>query len=220
MIQIFICNFAVINIKNMRNLILICLMILAVSCGNSKTNKEKQMNSDNKNLTELLQDRRSIRRYTDRKIPRDTLMRIAEVGLFAPSSYGQNPVEFVVIDDPAMLHAVAECKSIGAPSVANAAAAIIVAVDTVKGELWVEDASVAAGYILLGAENLGVGACWNQIHLRDGQKISASKEICQITDIPSSYEVVAVIALGYPAEHKSPRTLEEMKPERIHFDKF
>lgn len=194
--------------------------MLAVSCGSAQTSNDKQMNRKNKDLTELLQDRRSIRRYTNQKIGRDTLMRIAEAGLFAPSSYGQNPVEFVVTDDPSMLQAVAACKSIGAASVANAAAAIIVAVDTTKGELWVEDASVAAGYILLGAENYGIGACWNQIRLRDGEKASASREICQITGIPSSYEVVAVIALGYPAEQKAPRTLEEMKPERIHFDKF
>lgn len=204
----------------MRYLFSICLMFLIVSCGNSQRANVKSMNNDKKNLTELLQDRRSIRRYTSQKIDRDTLMKIAEAGLFAPSSYGQNPVEFVVVDDPAMLRSVAECKSIGAPSVANAAAAIIVAVDTTKGELWVEDASVAAGYILLGAENYGIGACWNQIHLRDGKNKSASKEICELTGMPSFYEVVAVIALGYPAEQKPPRTLKEMNPGRIHFEKF
>ena len=204
----------------MRNLLFICMMFLVTSCGNSQTTNDKDMNNENKNLTELLRERRSIRRYTSQKIDRDTLRMIAEAGLFAPSSYGQNPVEFVIIDDPAELHSVAACKAIGAPSVANAAAAIIVAVDTAKGELWVEDASVAAGYILLAAENYGIGACWNQIHLRKGKKATASKEICEITGIPSSYEVVAVIALGYPAETKAPRTLEEMNPQRIHFDKF
>lgn len=204
----------------MRYLISICLMFLIISCGNSQTTNVKRMNNSNRNLTELLQDRRSIRRYTSQKIDRDTLMKIAEAGLFAPSSYGQNPVEFVVVDDPAMLHAVASCKSIGAPAVANAAAAIIVAVDTTKGELWIEDASVVAGYILLGAEDYGIGACWNQIHLREGKNKSASKEICELTGIPSSYEIVAVIALGYPAEQKPPRTLEEMNPGRIHFEKF
>ncbi len=204
----------------MRNLILICLAFLVVSCGKSQTTNDKQMNDSNKNLTELLQNRRSIRRYTGQKIDRDILEKIAAAGLFAPSSYGQKPVEFVIIDDAAMLRAVAECKAIGAPAVAKAAAAIIVAVDTSKGELWVEDASVAAGYILLGAEHYGIGACWNQIHLRDGKKTSASKEICQLTHIPSSYEVITVIALGYPAEQKAPRSLKEMNPSRIHFDKF
>ena len=204
----------------MRNLILICMVFFAACCGSSSIIKNENMDNTDRSLIELLQDRRSIRRYTDRKIDRDTLEKIVEAGLFAPSSYGQNPVEFVVIEDTATLHAVAACKAIGAPSVRNASAAIIVAVDTSKGELWVEDASVAAGYILLGAENYGVGACWNQIHLRDGKQYTASREICEIVGMPSTFEVVAVIALGYPAEHKSPRTLEEMNPARIHFNHY
>ena len=61
---------------------------------------------------------------------------------------------------------------------------------------------VAAGYILLAAEDLGIGACWNQIRDRDGQRLSASDEIKAILGIPSQYEVLCVIALGHKGENK------------------
>lgn len=171
-------------------------------------------------LPELVRRRRSIRRYTDQRIDREILERIVKVGMFAPSSYGQNPVEFVVVEDREQLAAIAHAKRIGAPSVRAAAAAIVVIVDTSKGELWIEDSSVAAGYVLLAAEHYGLGACWNQIRDRDGQKLPAGQEIARILGIPSGYEVLCVIALGHAAEHKAPHTEEELDMRRMHFDRF
>lgn len=40
-------------------------------------------------------------------------------------------------------------------------------------ELWIEDAAVASTYILLAAEQFGVGACWIHIRNRQGQRKSA-----------------------------------------------
>lgn len=191
-------------------------MALFNSCANSQ-----EVKGNDTQLEQLLKNRRSIRSYTTQPIGRDTLQRIVSAGAFAPSSYGQNPVEFVVVEDKAKLAAVARAKRIGAPSVREATAAIIIIADTSKGELWVEDASVAAGYILLAAEDLGIGACWNQIRDRDGQRLSASEEIKQILGIPSQYEVLCVIALGHKAENKAARSEREQKvQQRTHFEQF
>lgn len=191
-------------------------MLMGTSCAESQTTTPT-----GDALMQVIEKRRSIRRYTDEGIDRQTLEYIVRAGAFAPSSYGQNPVEFVVVDDKEVLSAVARCKRIGAPSVRDATAAIVVMADTSKGELWVEDASVAAGYILLAAEQKGIGACWNQIRDRDGQRLSASDEIRQLLNIPSRYEVLCIVALGHPAEAKSPRTEKEMNVgERTHFGKF
>jgi len=191
-------------------------MALFNSCANSQ-----EVKRNDTRLEQLLKNRRSIRSYTAQPISRDTLQRIVDAGALAPSSYGQNPVEFVVVEDKAKLAAVARAKRIGAPSVRDAAAAIVVIADTSKGELWVEDASVAAGYILLAAEDLGIGACWNQIRDRDGQRLSASDEIKQILGIPSQYEVLCVVALGHKAENKAARTEREQKvQQRTHFERF
>lgn len=50
-------------------------------------------------LLELLQKRRSIRKYTGEHIPEDKLERILQAGLLAPSSRAIYPVEFVVMGD-------------------------------------------------------------------------------------------------------------------------
>ena len=71
------------------------------------------------------------------------------------------------------------------------------------------------------AEDLGIGACWNQIRDRDGQRLSASDEIKQILGIPSQYEVLCVVALGHKAENKAARTEREQKvQQRTHFERF
>lgn len=203
--------------KTLKTILCIIFLLMGTSsCAESRTVTET-----GDSLMLLLENRRSIRRYTSERIDRQTLDYIMKVGAFAPSSYGQNPVEFIVVEDMEKLKDVARAKRIGAPSVRNAAAAIIVVADTSKGELWVEDSSVAAGYILLAAVQKGIGACWNQIRDRDGQRLSASDEIKEILDIPSRYEVLCVIALGHPAESKSPRTEKEMNVNgRTHYGQF
>lgn len=171
-------------------------------------------------LLRLVRERRSIRSYASRPIPRATLEDIVRIGMYAPSSFGQRPVEFVVVDNAETLRLVAACKRIGAPSVARAAAAIVVMADPAKGELWVEDTSVAATYILLAAQAAGIGACWNQIRDRAGLRGSASEDICQVLAIPPRYEILCVIALGYPAESKKPATDGDLDFAKMHFDSY
>lgn len=185
---------------------------MSVSCQNNQ-----KASASNDYLLELAQNRRSIRSYTDEPLSRETIDSILTIAALAPSSYGQNPVEFVVVEGKDMLRKLADCKAIGAPSVRNATAAVVVMADTTEGELWVEDTSVAAAYLLLAAEQYGVGACWNEIHLRNGQHKSASREICELLGIPPKYEVECVVSLGHPAETKDPCSAEQMKKGRIHY---
>ena len=60
----------------------------------------------------------------------------------------------------------------------------------------------------------------HQIHLRDGQRLSASDEIRQLLCIPDRYEVLCVVALGHKGEKKSPRSAEKMKGGRIRYGKY
>ena len=171
-------------------------------------------------LLSIAEARRSTRHYTDEPIASEIINKILTVAMLAPSSYGQNPVEFVVVTDKAKLAELAACKRIGAPSVRQSAASVVVMVDTSKGELWAEDGSVAATYLLLAAEHYGVGACWNQIRLRDGRKKSASREICELLGVPSRYEVVCVVALGYPKAKLPPHKKESLDKCRLHFNSY
>lgn len=172
-----------------------------------------------KSFGEIAASRRSVRRYTGGPIRRERMEHILTTALLAPTSWGEKVVEFVVVEDTEMLRRLAACKRIGAPSVA-ATAAVVVLVNRDASKLWIEDGSVAATYVLLAAEEKGVGACWNQIRDRQGQAASAPDEIRGLLHIPESYGVLCSIALGQKGEHKHPKKPGDMPLKNIHWGKF
>lgn len=199
-------------------ILLLFMLFMTTSCTNART-KQK---GDDRSLLELVKSRRSVRRYADKKIDRAILKRILHVAQYAPSSYGKHTTEFVIVDDKEMLKKLAACKRLGTPSVAQSAATIVVVTDTTtaEGELWVEDASVSATYVLLAAEDEGLGACWNQIHLRGGQQRSASDEIKALLDIPDRFEVLCYISLGYKITDMPAHDDSELNFDKQHFGRY
>ena len=72
----------------------------------------------------------------------------------------------------------------------------------VPDEVAVDLLRAAIENLLLASHVLGLGACWLGVHPRES-RIAALRSLL---GIPSSVIPVSVIALGYPAEHKEPRT--------------
>ncbi len=171
-------------------------------------------------LFELARQRRSVRRYTGEKVSDDVVREILKIALLAPSSWGRHPVEFVVIRDRATIEAVARCKRMGAGPLPTADVAIVVMADMADCELWIEDAAVASTYILLAAEQFGVGACWIHMRNRQGQRKSADEEIRQILGVPDRFSVLNVVALGQKGEKKSPRTEKDLVWQNVHYEKY
>ena len=171
-------------------------------------------------LFELARRRRSCRRYTGKKIPDEIVDEILKIALLAPSSWGGHPIEFVVVRDKAMIKKIARCKRMGAGPLSQADVAIVVIANTTNLELWIEDAAVASTYILLAAEQFGVGACWIHIRNRAGQLSTADEEIRQLLSVPDNFYVLNVVALGGKGENKPARTQRDLHMENIHHEKF
>lgn len=171
-------------------------------------------------LRKLAMLRRSVRRYTREPVAPEILRGILETALLAPTSWGEKVVEFIVVEERAELRALARCKRIGAPSVAEASAAVVVLVDRGRSELWIEDGSVAAAWLLLAAEAFGVGACWNHIRGREGQRGTAEQEIRELLGIPAIWGVLCVVALGHKGERKEPRSDKDIPQGNIHWGTF
>ena len=172
------------------------------------------------NLFELVRKRRSCRRYTGETVSNEVVNEILKVALLAPSSWGQHPIEFVVVRDKELIRKIARCKKMGAGPLSQADVAIVVMADTANCELWIEDAAVASTYILLAAEQFGIGACWIHIRNRAGQKTTADEEIRQLLKVPANFSVLNVVALGQKGENKSARTKKDLHLENIHYEKF
>lgn len=172
-------------------------------------------------MLNLLQKRRSIRRYKEKSLNHQDLGQILQAGLLAPSSHNKQPWELVVVQDKAMLKRFCHCREPQQLFLPQAAAAIVVLGDTNKTDIWVEDCSIMLAYMQLQAEWLGIGSCWVQIRNRQSnQQLSADDYIHQILSVPDHYRTLAILALGYPAEEKTSHQLEELPYSKIHLETF
>ena len=111
------------------------------------------------NFHDLLVNRRSIRRYTSEEVSAENVKLILEAALMAPTSKSTRAWQFIVVEDKDMLERLSHCKPAGAGPIAKAAFAVVVAADPTLTDPWVEDASIAAAYMQLQAEDLGLGSC-------------------------------------------------------------
>lgn len=168
-------------------------------------------------LMNVLQTRRSIRKYTDRQIPEETLRKILQAGLLAPTSRNLKPWEFYVIRDSCTLAQLSESKNAGAGMLAGCDAAIAVFADSGKADTWVEDCSIAMSFMMLMAEEEGVGCCWVQIHLRsDGNGTDAEKKVREILELPERFRIAGILSLGIPADRPKAHIPEEIDWGKVH----
>ncbi len=165
----------------------------------------------------LIEKRRSIRKYQDRPVEPPKVDSLVEAALRAPSSRGINPWEFVVVTDRQLLEKLSCAKSHGASHLRGAPLGIVVCADATKSDVWVEDASIASTFLLLAAESLGLGACWVQIRRRMyDEKTTANEKIGELLGLPKDLEVESIVAVGYPDEVKPPHGRGELLFARFH----
>ena len=167
-------------------------------------------------LFELVQKRRSIRRYENKKIEQDKIDKIIRAGLLSPSSRGRRPWEMVVVDDEVLIADLSKSKQHGSAFMESAPLAIVVMADPGISDAWIEDTSIMSIYLQLAAEDLGLGTCWIQIRGREHDEETSSEDYIKRTlNIPDQYVVESIIALGYPAEEKEPVD-ESQFMEKVH----
>lgn len=172
-------------------------------------------------LESLLEKRRSIRKYSDRKIEPEKINALMEAALRSPSGKSLCPWEFVVVDEPEMLEKLSDAKPAGAAFLKNAPLGIVICADQDKSDTCIEDASIAAIILQLAATDMDLGSCWIQFRNRNHKDGRPSPQyIAELLDIPPHYMIQAVVAIGYPAETKAPHKKEALKFEKVHKGRF
>jgi nitroreductase len=152
---------------------------------------------------DLLKKRRSIRQFMERPVEKEKIDLLVEAMLRSPSSRGLNPWEFVVVTDRLLIDDLAKAKAHGSAFMKNGPLAIVVCGDPARGDVWIEDCSIAALIIHLAATDLGLGSCWIQIRQRDHDgKISAEEYVKKLLGLKENLMIEAIIAIGYPKEEK------------------
>ena len=165
---------------------------------------------------DLLRTRRSIRKYQKKTVEKEKIDILIEAALRSFSSRNSQPLEFVAVTERDTLARLADAKTSGSAFLKDAPLAIVVCADTTKSDVWIEDASIAATLLHLTAADIGLGSCWIQIRLRQRDPHqSASAYVASILGIREGLEVEAIVAIGYPTEHKEPQTASSLKYETI-----
>ena len=169
-------------------------------------------------LIDTILKRRSVRTYTDEEIPQETVDKILEAGLLAPTSRNRKPCEFYVVKDKEILEKLSKSKAAGSAMLENANTAIVVFADSQKADTWIEDSSIALAYMDLMANELGVGSCWCQSHLRfDANNVSSEDVIREIFSREDNFRVVGILSLGIIENKPDAHELSEIDKSKIRY---
>ena len=121
---------------------------------------------------ELIAKRRSVRKFTDREVPREVVDRILAEALSAPSARNTRTTRFLVVDDPALVARMAEMRDYGSAFLKGAPLAVLVLGDTSASDLWRENAAISATVLQLACVDEGLASCWVHVNGRPRRKDS------------------------------------------------
>ncbi|MCD4658358.1 MAG: nitroreductase family protein [Planctomycetes bacterium] len=140
---------------------------------------------------DLLQTRRSIRKYKDTPVSDELLLKDMETCRFAPNSMNRQSYYFVIVREKDKIHKLAQVRS-GAMPITKANTAVAVCVDSSKSTRVQDDGYIAAYHFLLAAHTQGLGTCW----IADMDRT----EVKDLLQIPHDHFVATVTPLGFPDE--------------------
>jgi len=139
---------------------------------------------------QLLLTRRSIRHFTDDKIPYDLLNKVLDLSRYAPTALNQQPYYFKIIEDKALIQKLSEVRGKSSSPIGRAPIAVAIISDPDISKRYIQDGCIAAYHFLLAAWQYGLGTCWIAAMDRD--------EVKEILGINPKHYVVTVTPLGFP----------------------
>jgi len=164
-------------------------------------------------MLDLIQSRRSIRKYTSEPITDADVQTMLEAAMAAPSASNIKPWEFVVVRERALCRKLADTHAYSKMA-ADAAVVFVICGRESASHHWVEDTSAATQNLLLAAAGLGLGAVWIACY----PSVEREAYVRQVLGLPDSLRVLCLVPAGHPAEEKAPRT--QFDPERVHYDGY
>jgi nitroreductase len=154
---------------------------------------------------ELIRNRRSVRRYSERPVEREKVLACLEAARLAPSADNVQPWRFLVLDDPEQKERFSKevfsgiysrtCFAAKAPVLILLMARLDIVANRIGKQIqgihyYFIDMGIAGEHAVLQAEELGLGTCWiGWFNTRRARKIAK---------IPKKYKIVSLLSMGYP----------------------
>jgi nitroreductase len=162
-------------------------------------------------IFQVFRDRRSIRKYKDIPVERETIVQVLDAARLAPSWKNMQCWRFLVLTDVAKretLLSVFADDNPGKKAFMQAPAAIVICGNPAESDVshgidyYVADVAIAFEHICLAAHALGLGTCWM------GQFEEA--DLKAKLNIPDSMRIIGITPLGYPDQEPRPRPRKEL----------
>jgi len=149
-------------------------------------------------LKDTIQQRYSVRSFSDKKIPLDLVHEMIKFANLAPSAGNLQAREFIIVDDIEIKKRLSYA-ALNQEFIVEAPVNIVVCANLnrispygIRGiDLYcIQDSAAAVEHILLLAVDNGLGTCW--VGAFD------EVEVSKILNLPSYVRPVAIITIGYP----------------------
>jgi len=172
------------------------------------------------NFESLTIARRSTRKFAERQLSSDEVHTLLQSALLAPTSKNGKSYEFVAVENKNMLKELSVCKDSGCAFLEGCSLAVVVLGNKTITDIWVEDATIAATFMQLQAEDLNIGSCWCHIRNRRLGEMSSEQIVRNLLDIPNHFGVLCIIGFGYKNQELRPHDVTKLLWEKIHIGSF
>jgi len=161
-------------------------------------------------------NRASVRSFDGRKVGPEEIELLMKAAMAAPSACNQQPWEFVVVTDAAILKELSTCSPYaGCIGQAPLGIAVCMKTEGLRAPDYAQiDASAAAENILLEAVELGLGAVW--LGIAPGKE--RMEAVRKVIGAPETIQPFCLIACGYPDKPTAPT--DRYDPARVHYEKW
>ena len=148
---------------------------------------------------QLIRDRYSVRKFSDKKVEKEKLDALMEAGQIAPTAGNKQPQRILVLQSDEAIRKINECS----PCIYGAQLVMIVCYqvqdygNSSSGvEFAMVDASIVQTHIMLEATDLGLGSVWVGMF--------EAGLVREKFNIPENYKVVGLLPIGYAADDSEP----------------
>jgi nitroreductase/catechol 2,3-dioxygenase-like lactoylglutathione lyase family enzyme len=141
---------------------------------------------------DLLETRRSIRKFTQQSVTEDVLWQVVELCRWAPSSRNSQGITYTMIREREVIEYLADLRGSSSAPIAAGTMAVAISADPEITGRPEQDACIAAYHLMLAARLHGLGTCW----IADMNR----EKVKQRLGIPVTHYLATVTPLGYPAE--------------------
>ncbi len=139
----------------------------------------------------------SVRRFRAQEVEPEKIERLLRAAMQAPSAANQQPWEFCVVRDPALLQQLAQTSPYAGPAAQAPLAIVVVSRTDSMIPLYNDiDCAIATENLMLEADSLGLGSVMLGIApLKDRMQA-----VDAVLGLPENRTAFAIVAVGYPLE--------------------